>query len=143
MDKTLILNKLCECYKLHSKGELAKYLGVPVQNVSNWYARNTYDLATLILKFPEVSPFWLITGEGDMFAKAEGGNNIKNFADRISMSKTTLQAGVGNADLVAIAKKALDNQEAALAILNNLVADLIEKRSGGSSPSCSQTEKQF
>ena len=141
MDKTLILNKLCECYKLHSKGELAKYLGVPVQNVSNWYARNTYDLATLILKFPEVSPLWLITGEGDMFMKSEGGNNIKNFADRISMSKTTLQAGVGNADLVAIAKKALDNQEATLAIL----ADLIKRGSGdgGGSGAASTSVNEF
>ena len=135
MDKTLILNKLCEVYNLTSKGALAKYLGVPAQNVTNWYSRNTFDLATLITKFPEVSPLWLITGEGEMFnsSAVAAGNNIKNVADRITMSKTTLQAGVGNADLMAIAKKALDNQETTLAILNNLVNDLIKKGGGSGS----------
>ena len=56
------------------------------------------------------------------------------------MSKTTLQAGVGNADLVAIAKKALDNQEATLAIL----ADLIKRGSGdGGSGSASTSVNEF
>ncbi len=124
MDKTLILNKLCDFKKFTSRGQLAKYLEVPPQHVNNWYARNTYDLGVLIKKFPEVNPYWLVTGEGEMFNGGaiinNGTNNIQTVGNENNVNQ--------NDDFILIAKKSLENQEKTLAILKTLVTSIIEKK---------------
>lgn len=123
MDKTLILNKLCELKNFSSKSQFAKFLGVSPAHVANWYARNTYDLETLIKKFPDVNPHWLVTGEGEMLYKSiiNGTNGIQTVGNENKMNEIINQ----NEDFVAITKKALENQDKTLSILNNLVNNLI------------------
>lgn len=124
MDKTLILNKLSEWKNFATRGQFAKFLGVPPQHVNNWYTRNTYDLEVLIKKFPEVNPHWLVTGEGEMFNGGaiinNGTNNIQTVGNENNVNQ--------NDDFILIAKKSLENQEKTLAILNTLVTSIIEKK---------------
>ena len=44
----------------------AKYIGVAPSTISSWLARDTYDYELLFAKCEEISPSWLLTGEGDM-----------------------------------------------------------------------------
>lgn len=61
--------------------ELASYLGVNSSTVSAWKKRNSVDYDLLFTKCKSLSKDWLLTGEGEMFAKKEGdhqkeGENI-------------------------------------------------------------------
>lgn len=44
----------------------AKHIGVAPSTISSWLARDTYDYELLFAKCEEISPSWLLTGEGDM-----------------------------------------------------------------------------
>ncbi len=46
--------------------DFADFLGVTSQAVSNWYARDTFDLELIYTKCVFLSPEWLITGKGKM-----------------------------------------------------------------------------
>lgn len=54
----------------------AKYIGVAPSTISSWLSRDTFDYELLFAKCEEISPSWLLTGEGDMLksqsAKHEG-----------------------------------------------------------------------
>lgn len=43
MLKSEILNRIMSHYGLRNKTELASFLGVSPQTVSNWYSRNSID----------------------------------------------------------------------------------------------------
>lgn len=47
-----------------TKRKFAQRLGIKDNTLGNWYKRNTFDIAVVAKAFPEVSPDWLITGEG-------------------------------------------------------------------------------
>lgn len=67
MDKKRILAALIDHYGKGKKVHFAQILGIPAQNVSAWYNRGTYDSELIYTKCPELSPHWLLTGEGSMF----------------------------------------------------------------------------
>lgn len=122
MDKTQILNKLCEYKKFTSRGQFAKFLNVPPQHVANWYARNTFDLETLIRSFPEVNPLWIISGEGEMLLKPasntavlNGDNNIQTVgaANKVTFVDKQNDEYKQNDNFIYIAKKSLEIVSAA------------------------------
>ena len=69
IDKKQILNRFKEVKKITSDIELAQFLGISRGTLSNWKARNSLDFELLFSKCEHESLHWLITGEGEMFAK--------------------------------------------------------------------------
>lgn len=66
IDNVKILNTLREYKNFSTLADFARYLNVKPQVLSNWYARNTFDIHILSDTFPEVDGNWLITGKGNM-----------------------------------------------------------------------------
>ena len=66
MDKSLILNKIKSHLNLKSDTELANFLGIKPQVLSNWRARNTFDTELIYTKCVDIDANWLLTGEGEM-----------------------------------------------------------------------------
>ncbi|MBI1838252.1 MAG: helix-turn-helix domain-containing protein [Flavobacteriia bacterium] len=63
MDKLLILNRIKECKNLSSDKELAEFLGITSQNLSNWKSRNTIDYDLIFTKCEGIDTNWLISGK--------------------------------------------------------------------------------
>jgi phage repressor protein C with HTH and peptisase S24 domain len=62
-DKSLILNRLKTIKNLSSDRELADFLGITTQNLSNWRSRNTIDYDLLFTKCVDVDLNWILTGD--------------------------------------------------------------------------------
>lgn len=84
IDKKQILSRFKEVKKITSDIELAQFLGISRGTLSNWKARNSLDFELLFSKCEHESLHWLITGEGEMFAKNQ--KTTINFDDNSSES---------------------------------------------------------
>lgn len=71
MNKLQILTKLQEEKKIASLTEFADFLGIKIKTLYGWRSKNRYDIALLRQKFPDISPQWLATGEGSMYASGD------------------------------------------------------------------------
>ena len=78
MDKSLILNKIKSYLNLKSDTELANFLGIKPQVLSNWRARNTFDTELIYTKCVDIDANWLLTGEGEML---KSSNNTPAVAE--------------------------------------------------------------
>ncbi len=67
MDKKDRLLRLIELFADGNKSEFARMIGVTPQAISTWISRNTFDIDIIYSKCVNVSPEWLLTGEGDIF----------------------------------------------------------------------------
>lgn len=67
LDKTSVLDRIKSFYKLKGNADLARFLGVAPNTITNWYGRKTFDLDTIYTKCVDVNFDWLLTGEGTMF----------------------------------------------------------------------------
>jgi len=65
MDKLLILNRIKDVKNLSSDKELAIFLGITTQSLSNWKSRNTIDYETVFTKCVDVNLNWLLSGVGN------------------------------------------------------------------------------
>lgn len=76
------LEKIIEEYRLRSKAELARALGLTTPaSVWDILSRNPDVFNNIMLKrlisaFPELDPQWIKTGEGEMFQKGMSPRNI-------------------------------------------------------------------
>ncbi|PQL90353.1 LexA family transcriptional regulator [Apibacter adventoris] len=66
MDKREIFNKLMIYLGFKKDVELARFLGISSQTLSNWKSRNTYKPQLIHKKCPEINIEWLLTGNGPM-----------------------------------------------------------------------------
>ena len=98
MDKSLILNKIKSYLNLKSDTELANFLGIKPQVLSNWRARNTFDTELIYTKCVDIDANWLLTGEGEMLRsettknKTEKEESVKG----IPLVNATAIGGYGN-----------------------------------------------
>lgn len=65
-DKSLILNEIKSHLKYTKDAELAEFLGIKPNTLSNWKTRNTLDYDLIITKCEFVNGDWLLTGKGEM-----------------------------------------------------------------------------
>lgn len=54
-------------YGLRNKTELASFLGVSPQTVSNWYSRNSIDYDLVFEKCAGLDFNWLVTGNASVY----------------------------------------------------------------------------
>lgn len=66
LDKPLVLDRIKEYYKLKGNAELARFLGVAPNTITNWYGRKTFDIDVIYTKCVDIDMNWLLTGEGNM-----------------------------------------------------------------------------
>lgn len=74
------LDQLIDYYTSGNKTAFATLLGMTPQGLSNWTKRGTFDASLLYEKLKNVSPSWLLTGDGDM---------IETNGDQIPQNITT------------------------------------------------------
>lgn len=68
LDKPLVLDRIKEYYKLKGNAELARFLGVAPNTITNWYGRKTFDIDVIYTKCVDMDMNWLLTGEGNMLS---------------------------------------------------------------------------
>lgn len=66
LDKALVLDRIKQHYNLKSNADLARFLGVAPNTITNWYGRKTFDLDVIYTKCVDIDFNWLLTGEGFM-----------------------------------------------------------------------------
>lgn len=71
LDKKGVIDRIKSYYSLKSNAELARFLGVAPNTITNWYGRKTFDIDIIYTKCVEVNLDWLFTGEGSML-RADG-----------------------------------------------------------------------
>lgn len=86
INKGLILDRIKAAYGLSGNSELARFLGVAPNTITNWYNRNSIDFDLVFPKCENVDFNWLLTGKGLML-KSEQKNE-------------TISAGDENAKLI-------------------------------------------
>lgn len=62
LDKIAILDRIKEFYNLEKKIDLANFLDIPANTLSNWYTRNTFDLDVVYTKCVGMDFNWLFNG---------------------------------------------------------------------------------
>lgn len=106
-----MLDAIKQHLNMQKNTELAKFLGISSQAVSNWYSRNTFDAELLYTKCGFISAQWLLTGTGPMlkeeYIQQESTTNIEpvNYNDnfvRIPIVDISVAAGSGyyNSDYI-------------------------------------------
>lgn len=72
LNKTAVLDRIKEHYDLKKKVDLANFLEIPTNTLSNWYSRETLDLDVIFTKCVGIDFHWLLTGE-----KFKNTHNVK------------------------------------------------------------------
>lgn len=67
------LLQLMQLRGFKKKKELANYLGIKDNTLSNWFSRGTLDANLVASRFTDVNLSWLLTGEGEMLKKEYAG----------------------------------------------------------------------
>lgn len=88
VNKTFVLDNIKTYFRLESNSELAEFLKVSKQTISNWYSRNTLDYHLVITRCVDVDfdidLKWILTGEAEdsIFGWGEGRKRHYSNVDR-------------------------------------------------------------
>jgi FtsZ-binding cell division protein ZapB len=80
MDKSKMLDQIKTHLEFKRDAELADFLDITRQTLSNWKSRNSFDAELLYSRCSELNPAWLLTGEGSMLQK-DSTDSIINETD--------------------------------------------------------------
>lgn len=72
LDKPSVLDRIKSFYGLKGNADLARFLGVAPNTITNWYGRKTFDIDIIYTKCVDVNINWLLTGEGNMLRTESG-----------------------------------------------------------------------
>ncbi len=76
MNKSLILNKIKKANNLSTDTELANFLGISKNTLSNWRGRNTLDWELVLSKCDILDLNWLIKDEIDEVIRLDKKKNV-------------------------------------------------------------------
>lgn len=79
MDISLIINKLKELRNFKTDKEFADYVGITKQTLVNWKSRNSISVDLILIKYTEINPQWLLTGEGEMLLDVSASSKNLNY----------------------------------------------------------------
>lgn len=65
IDKRAILDRIKEHYSFKGNADLARFLEVSPNTITNWYKRQTFDIDTILSKCTNLDLNWLLTGQGE------------------------------------------------------------------------------
>lgn len=102
-----MLDAIKEHLNMKRNTELAAFLGVSSQAISNWYARNSFDAELIYTKCLFISADWLLTGQGSMFR----GDASKEKTEVLSIEQPATQADTQNEATAYIYKMCKDKDE--------------------------------
>ena len=86
MEKKDRLLRLIEHYSDGNKSEFARMIGVSPQAINTWISRNTFDIDIIYAKCTNISPEWLLTGNGPML-KTSSDNKTNVEQQQVSTNK--------------------------------------------------------
>lgn len=66
LDKNAVLDRIKQRYKLKGNADLALFLGVSPNTITNWYSRKSFDIDAIYTNCVDCNFQWLLTGEGSM-----------------------------------------------------------------------------
>ena len=75
-----MLDQIKRHYEFKKDAELADFLEITRQTLSNWKSRNSFDAELIYSKCGELNPAWLLTGDGPMLQK-DSAESIINETD--------------------------------------------------------------
>ena len=67
LDKPSVLDRIKSFYGLKGNADLARFLGVAPNTITNWYGRKTFDIDVIYTKCVNININGLLTGEGNMY----------------------------------------------------------------------------
>lgn len=71
LDKNAVLDRVKQFYNLKGNADLARFLGVSPNTVTNWYSRKSLDIDAIYTNCVECNFHWLLTGE-DLMLNTDG-----------------------------------------------------------------------
>lgn len=78
IDKTLIINRIKSAYHFKNDAELANFLGIAPNTLTNWKSRNSIDYDLIFTKCVDLNYDWLITGRGHIHRQIEENKPLSN-----------------------------------------------------------------
>lgn len=63
LDKNAVLDRIKDFYSLEKRADLARFLGIAPNTLTNWYMRDTFDLDIIYTKCVDIDYNWLFSGE--------------------------------------------------------------------------------
>lgn len=63
LDKSSVLDRIKQHYSLKGNADLARFLGVAPNTITNWYSRSSFDLDMIYTKCVDIDFNWLLTGD--------------------------------------------------------------------------------
>ncbi|SEF87019.1 LexA family transcriptional regulator [Parabacteroides chinchillae] len=105
-----VLNRIKERYSLKNNADLARFLGVAPNTITNWYNRGTFDIDLIYTKCEGIDFNWLFKGGSIIPSENAKANNaplislVSNYEDltRIPIVDISVAAGSGyiNSDYI-------------------------------------------
>lgn len=102
MRKVDILDRIVTWYGLRNKTELARFLGVTPQTISNWYSRDSIDYDLIFSRCVGVDLNWLVLGATNYVEKRRGAN-VSVVSDVVGSYGRAGQAAVADPEAHTVA----------------------------------------
>ena len=70
LDKNAVLDRIKDFYSLEKRADLARFLGIAPNTLTNWYMRDTFDLDVIYTKCVNIDYNWLFSGEESVYSQS-------------------------------------------------------------------------